>query len=258
MAFNPCPSFYSRLSCTPPSFNYGPTNLGPCCNNQYSGCSLLPPPSFSPSSCTPEPSSGKLARFANGNGDLCNEDRAPCRESQPRRDFAPLKPRYTGSLVPPQFIDSGRERAHGRMPAERLRNVDVQEELCYFVPGGSQSNNEGDAYCCCSVCNCCGAPEYVPCECPGRDNKSSAKQNPVKYSRRQRFTFEENEVKMNNFEKGPIWPFEAPRASNRRELNMEESCNVFNKKYTADIYLYRNTYIQFDESRYFNFQGSKT
>lgn len=205
MAYPTCPLFNCCSStCQPP-------------NNPYSGCSLVAPPSC----CSPNYSSkcpGILAKFVNGHGDLsCGDEDPCCPKPRPKRCCPPplpprqccpapqkkLQPCPRPACCPPAVIQTRCKPPPGRNPSERLRNVDVHEELCYYVPGDGGSN---DNYNCYALCNCCGSPEPVPCPCP-----CPGPPNPVKYNRRQRFTFEEEQgPRGGRIEDGPCWPFERP------------------------------------------------
>jgi hypothetical protein len=196
----------TRLSYTPPD---------PCCASTVS-TSASGTGGFS--CCYEEPSCeriSKLANFAMGGGgggearrynnsnnccwpqpqQCCPPPPCPC----PPPRLRPIKPCCpTRPCIPPVCIQR-RPVARvcgGKTPAERLRNVDVLEELCYYVPGNDPCCPPMECY---NVCNCCGTSELVGCCCP---EERPIPPNPVKYSRRQRFTFQ-NDVKCE-----PQWPFD--------------------------------------------------
>ncbi|CAG7689976.1 unnamed protein product [Allacma fusca] len=103
---------------------------------------------------------------------------------------------------PPVFISNccggGSSKKSALTPADRLENVDIVEELTYCCPtdgGGAGGftvngnndcgwNNNCDYYSC---CNDCGGIQPVPKS--NNNNSCGNNSNPVKYSRRQRFNF---------------------------------------------------------------------
>ncbi|ODM92468.1 hypothetical protein Ocin01_14213 [Orchesella cincta] len=160
------------MYCPSPAMSY-------CSPYPSNGCVPYPP--------CPPPSSqgssgccgvGKLANFVHFGGRCA-------------RRCPPLPPCAPTCMTPPSCKD---------MPAQRLRNVDVLEELCYYVPG-SDPNCAMDCY----TVDCCGNVEKIseadPCGCC---NSECCPPNPVKYSRRQRFTFNDNGGRSNT----DPWPFD--------------------------------------------------
>jgi len=115
-----------------------------------------------------------------------------------------IRPVYK-PLPPPVYIDNKPKCPTDNSPAHRLKNVDVQEDFYYYSPSPT-----ADCY---KVCNDCGTSECVEVvHCgPG---------NPVKYSKRQRFSFidpcgEQDEPnKLIVFDQGPEWPFQDSCCSN--------------------------------------------
>jgi hypothetical protein len=97
-------------------------------------------------------------------------------------------------LVPPVYIDytscSSRKTSGGQQGGnliiDRLKNVDVIEELQYQVPGGECGDNSDEDFDYYYQCPECGDME--PCKNANGDGKGTCTK-PVTYSRRQRFNF---------------------------------------------------------------------
>jgi len=114
---------------------------------------------------------------------------------------------YNACAAPPSYLDyggpdpcrsggvGGRARGRSGNPyMDRLRNVDVIEELNYCTPGGGcgqQCDDDDCPYDCFLMCNECGEMEPVPK--PEKKACSSNQGSPVKYTRRQRFNFQNGE-----------------------------------------------------------------
>jgi hypothetical protein len=185
-----------------------------CCGAPYSVCCSQPLPSYA--DCCSTQNSGqhqqisKLASFALGNSESCGRNENTCCEPQPPPP-RPIKPKSCCKPLPPCFIDNApccKPKGTRSSPAERLKNVDVLEELCYYVPG-----DPGQDTCCYRVCDCCGTSELVGCSC-----FKPPPPNPVKYSRQQRFSFQGEELKMNCFDQGPKWPFEKQQRQQPQQM----------------------------------------
>ncbi|ODN01515.1 hypothetical protein Ocin01_05164 [Orchesella cincta] len=116
--------------------------------------------------------------------------------------------------APPAYLDYGgggaggssagaRRRAQHDPVMERLKNVDVVEELTYMVPNpccGNESDEEDCEYY--AVCDSCGEMEPLPEELKKKITGKGKKDDstPVTYSRRQRFNFKQ---KNDDDEDGP-------------------------------------------------------
>ncbi|CAL8096462.1 unnamed protein product [Orchesella dallaii] len=179
-----CTPYPSHVNCCPP----------------YPPC---PPPSSQGSNgCC---GVSKLANFVHYGGRCGNATERPCgspqvtkccqpqceqKSAKPAVRRCPPLPPCAATCITPNCKD---------MPAQRLRNVDVLEELCYYVPG-SDPNCAMDCY----TVDCCGNVEKISeadaCGC----NPDCCAPNPVKYSRRQRFTFNDNDGRSNT----DPWPFD--------------------------------------------------
>jgi len=134
-----------------------------------------------------------------------------------------------GPVPPPAYLDynycsgsggysSKGGRCSNRNPIlDRLKNVDVIEELQYNVPGAdpagdSKVENEDDDFDYFYVCTECGERTEADICCP-KGSKKQSKTNPVTYSRRQRFNFTSTRNACSDEEDGPPfkWPANACR-----------------------------------------------
>ena len=122
----------------------------------------------------------KLADFANGMGCCERQPQDPCPP-------APCVP-FTVRCCVEQDT-----KENGDSPGKRLINVDAMEEMCFYP------KNEDD-YDCYNVCDCCG---LITKFCPNNSGEEGCK--PVKYARRQRFTFKDE--KTGCVPPQPPWPF---------------------------------------------------
>lgn len=138
--------------------------------------------------------------------DLCRERRGSCGG----------KTACVGG-APPAYLDyggvastAGASRRSRKDPVmERLKNVDVIEELTYMVPNecGGGDDCESDEFDYYAVCESCGEMEPLADELKPAGCKKGIKETPVTYSRRQRFNFK-NKNEMGEDEEGPPYPID--------------------------------------------------
>jgi len=193
----------SARYCCSPSTQLSYTPVQSCCN-PCAGTPTTTGPSFScsccQSPCTCDSEMSKIASFALGRSECCKPPpikQRPCCPPQPPPCPRPIRPavRNINCCPPPVMIPCcpPRTSQNGKTPAERLKNVDVLEELCYYIQSGPDP--------CCPPCyqisNCCGETEIICCPQP----QCPPPPNPVKYSRRQRFAFQNERCQ-------PPWPFD--------------------------------------------------
>lgn len=156
-------------------------------------------------------------------------------EEQDCRRCGPCGGKGQLSGAPPAYLDYGMggaancagEAWKGKRKTDpvmdRLKNVDVVEEMTYLVPmpncggqgdacdsmeGAEEDDDDCDYY---AVCESCGEMEPIPeelkKELKSRKKKKKVDNTPVTYSRRQRFNFK-SKGDMCDEEDGPPYPYE--------------------------------------------------
>lgn len=157
---------------------------------------------------------------------------------RPCEKCGPCAGKYSSSGAPPAYLDYGegeyanqtgqawKDKRKGDPVMDRLKNVDVVEEMTYLVPNPPDCGGGGDAgrdeeevdddcdyY---AVCESCGEMEPIPEELKKelqakrrrKKRKEKGESLPVTYSRRQRFNFKNKGDMCDDDGDVPPYPYE--------------------------------------------------